>query len=141
DPSAPRPIPKGREALRAARGERTGMLSHLARRPKNRSPLRLREPRRLPRRLNGQEARALVGSFRTWRDRAIAGLMLYSGLRSAEVLGLKVTDIDVGRGWAHVWGKGNKERRVPVDPDVIGAIQTYLLAERPETKSTVLFVV
>ena len=38
-------------------------------------------------------------------------------------------------------GKGDKERRVPLDPDVAGLIQAYLLAERPETVSRALFVV
>jgi site-specific recombinase XerD len=40
-----------------------------------------------------------------------------------------------------VTGKGAKERRVPLDVDVAGVIQTYLLAERPETASPRLFVV
>ncbi len=40
-----------------------------------------------------------------------------------------------------VVGKGDKERRVPVDHDVAGVIQTYLLTERPETDSPALFVV
>jgi hypothetical protein len=84
---------------------------------------------------------ALLGSFRTWRDRAIAGLMLLSGLRSAEVLGLLATDVDIARRWVRVIGKGEKERRVPIDVDVAGAIQTYLLAERPQTDTTALFVV
>ena len=38
-------------------------------------------------------------------------------------------------------GKGGKERRVPLDPDVAGLIQAYLLAGRPETSSRALFVV
>ena len=99
------------------------------------------EPRRLPRGLDRSETAALLGSFRTERDRAIAGLMLFSGLRSAEVLGLSVADIDIGRGWARVVGKGDKERRVPVDPDVASLVQSYVLAERPETASRALFVV
>jgi site-specific recombinase XerD len=67
--------------------------------------------------------------------------MVFSGLRSAEVLGLQVRDIDIARGWARVVGKGNKERRVPIDPDVASLVQAYLLAERPETSSSALFVV
>jgi site-specific recombinase XerD len=67
--------------------------------------------------------------------------MLFSGLRSAEVLGLTVQDVDVGRGWVRVIGKGDKERRVPLDPEVGGVIQTYILAERPESASTALFLV
>jgi site-specific recombinase XerD len=67
--------------------------------------------------------------------------MLFSGLRSAEVLGLEVKDIDIGRGWVRVIGKGDKERRVPLDPDIASLIQSYLLAERPETNARALFVV
>ena len=132
DPDAANPVPKGPAARRTAAGERTGLLGHLAR-PKPRSGLRVREPRRLPRGLDRAETAALLGSFRTDRDRAIAGLMLLSGLRSAEVLGLRVADVDIGGGWVRVTGKGDKERRVPLDPDVAGLIQSYLLAERPET--------
>jgi integrase len=140
DPDAVNPVPKGPAARRTAKGERTGLLGHLAR-PKARSRLRVREPRRLPRGLDRAETAALLGSFRCERDRAIAGLMLFSGLRSAEVLGLQVADVDVGRGWVRVVGKGDKERRVPLDPDVASLIQSYLLAERPETNSRALFVV
>ena len=140
DPTASNPVPKGPAARRTAKGERSGMLGHLAR-PKARSQLRVREPRRLPRGLTRHETRALVGSFGTDRDRAMCGLMLFSGLRSAEVLGLDVADVDIGRGWVRVIGKGDKERRVPLDPDVAGLVQAYLLAERPETASRALFVV
>jgi integrase/recombinase XerD len=141
DPGAPNPVPKGREARRRSSGERNGMLAHAARRPATRSALRLREPQRLPRALDQRQAAELLASFRTWRDRAIAGLMLYCGLRSAEVLGLDVTDADIGGRWVQVTGKGNRERRVPLDPDVGAVIQTYLLAERPETGSGRLFIV
>jgi site-specific recombinase XerD len=140
DPAAPSPIPRRAEARRAAAGERSGLLAHLAR-PKRRSGLRVREPRRLPRGLDRAETTALLASFRTDRDRAIAGLMLFSGLRSAEVLGLAVADADIPRGWIKVTGKGDKERRVPLDPDVAALIQAYLLAGRPETASRALFVV
>jgi site-specific recombinase XerD len=91
--------------------------------------------------LDPAEVAALLGSFRSVRDRAIAGLMLLSGLRSAEVLGLGVRDVDVGGGWVWVIGKGDKERRVPLDRQVAALVQAYLLAERPATASTRLFVV
>lgn len=138
DPQAPSPVPRRGEARRA--GARTGVLAHLAK-PKQRSGLRVREPRRLPRGLDRAEITALLGSLRKERDRAIAGLMLFSGLRSAEVLGLSVRDVDIARGWVRVIGKGDKERRVPLDQDVAGLVQTYLLAERPETEANALFVV
>jgi integrase/recombinase XerD len=141
DPDVPSPVPKGREARRASAGGRNGLLAHVARRPRSRPALRLREPQRLPRALDLREAAELLASFHAWRDRAIAGLMLYCGLRSAEVLGLSVTDADIGGRWVQVNGKGNRERRVPLDPDVGSVIQTYLLAERPETDSSRLFIV
>jgi integrase len=140
DPSVPNPMPKGAAARRVAPEQRDGLLGHLAR-PQARSALRVREPRRLPRALDAGEASALLESLRSWRDRAIAGLMLFCGLRSAEVLALTVADVDIARGWARVAGRGGRERRVPVDAQVAGWVQTYLLAERPETTATALFVV
>jgi site-specific recombinase XerD len=141
DPALKSPVPKGREARWRTRGERSGMLAHTVRRPKDRSSLRLREPRRLPTALSQSEAAELLGSFRTWRDRAIAGLMLYCGLRSCEVLALEVTDADIGGRWLRVWGKGSKERRVPLDVDVARAVQVDLLTERPESDSRRMFLV
>jgi integrase/recombinase XerD len=141
DPDMTNPVPKGREARWRVPGERSGMLAHTVRRPRNRSSLRLREPRRLPMALSQSEAAELLASFRTWRDRAIAGLMLYCGLRSAEVLGLDVADVDIGGRWLRVVGKGQRERRVPLDADVASTIQVYLLAERPESDSSRLFLV
>lgn len=140
DPAIPSPVPRGREARVASKVERGGLLGHLAK-PAPRSALRVREPRRLPRGLQPEETRALLGSLRSIRDRSIAGLMLLSGLRSAEVLGLRVRDVDIPRGWVHVVGKGNKERRVPMDPEVGALIQSYLLVERPESDVLELFLV
>ncbi len=140
DPAARSPMPRGREAGRAARGQRAGLLGHLAT-PAPRSGLRLREPRRLPRGLDRDEVAELLGSFHSVRDRAIAGLMLFSGLRSAEVRALAVDDVDIALGWVRVLGKGEKERRVPVDREVAGLVQTYLLSERPESVSRALFLV
>jgi site-specific recombinase XerD len=141
DPDLANPVPKGREARWRAQGERSGMLAHTVRRPKNRSSLRLREARRLPRALSQSDAAELLTSFRSWRDRAIAGLMLYCGLRSAEVLGLDATGVDIGGRWLQVTGKGQRERRVPLDADVASVIQVYLLAERPESSSSRVFLV
>ena len=140
EPDLRSPIPSGREARRVSAEERNGLLGHLVR-PKRRSALRLREPRRLPRALNRRETADLVSSLRTWRDRSLAGLMLLSGLRSGELLSLDVTDVDIGARWVRVMGKGAKERRVPLDVEVAGLIQTYLLTERPESTSTRLFLV
>ncbi|WP_267204564.1 tyrosine-type recombinase/integrase, partial [Rhodococcus opacus] len=140
EPDLRNPMPSGREARRVSAEERSGLLGHLVR-PKRRSVLRLREPRRLPRSLDRRETADLLSSLRTWRDRSLAGLMLLSGLRSGELLTLDVIDVDIGARWIRVLGKGAKERRVPLDVEVAGLIQTYLLTERPESSSTRLFLV
>jgi len=140
NPAARNPIPRGREAGRTARGQRSGLLGHLAA-PAPRSGLRVREPRRLPRGLAREEIAELLASFRTVRDQAIAGLMLFSGLRSAEVRALAIDDVDIGLGWVRVLGKGEKERRVPIDREVCGLVQSYLLSERPDSDSHTLFLV
>ncbi|MHB1290460.1 tyrosine-type recombinase/integrase [Georgenia sp.] len=95
----------------------------------------------MPVALSPTEAATLVGSLRTWRDRAIAGLMLWCGLRSMEVLGLDVKDVDIGGRWVTVSGKGAKQRRVPLDSDVASVIDVYLLAERPASQADRLFLV
>lgn len=141
DPSRVSPVPAGRPSSWFAAGERTGLLAHTKRRPAPRSRLRIRAPRRLPRALSAGEVASLLGSLRTTRDLAMAGLMLYCGLRSCEVLALRVTDVDIGGRWLLVSGKGGKQRRVPLDDDLAALLNGYLLGERPDTDVAALFVV
>lgn len=140
DPGLRNPVPRGAESRWQGPDYRSGLLGHLAR-PQPRSALRLREPRRLPRALDHEEVVALFQGLKSWRDRAMAGLMLYCGLRAGEVLALVVGDVDIGARWLLVHGKGSKERRVPLDTDVAATIQTYLLIERPDSTSLMLFLV
>jgi len=82
-----------------------------------------------------------MDSFRTMRDRAMALLMLMVGLRSCEVLSLRLDDVDFGRQTLRVLGKGNRERVVPVASQVLRVIDFYLKVERPPTFTENLFVV
>merc|ERR1711969_113369 len=66
DPDLVNPVPSGREARRVTAEERNALLGHLVK-PKKRSALRLREPRRLPRALDRRETADLVASLRTER--------------------------------------------------------------------------
>lgn len=141
EPDRPSPIPKGRPSSWFAPGERSGMLAHTKRRPAPRSRLRVRTPRRLPRALDAAEVTRLLGGLRTHRDLAMAGLMLYCGLRTCEVLALTVADVDIGGRWLSVHGKGGKDRRVPLDTDVAAMLNAYLLTERPDTDQAALFIV
>jgi integrase/recombinase XerC len=62
--------------------------------------------------------------------------MLLGGLRSAEVRGLLLTDVDQGRRRLRVIGKGGRERTVPVDAAFFAELTAYLRHERPPRLST-----
>lgn len=135
------PVPR-RQVIRSWQGHvrPRGLLGHL-RGQVSKNALRLRLPKRLPRALTPAEVERLVGSFRTYRDKAMAMLMLYGGLRVSEVLALKVRDVDLGARTVRVWGKGGRERVVPVHEDALRIVHKYLLRERPESDRSELFLV
>ncbi|HBL16943.1 MAG: hypothetical protein A2X36_08420 [Elusimicrobia bacterium GWA2_69_24] len=60
------------------------------------------------------------------RDRAILELLYSSGLRRSELAGLGVGDVDLMGGVVRVFGKGARERVVPVGTAALGAIREYL---------------
>lgn len=65
------------------------------------------------------------------RDEAVARLLIETGMRAGEVLGLTVEDVDVQRGLAVVRrGKGGKGRVVPFSPQVARSIDRYLRLRR-----------
>lgn len=53
-----------------------------------------------------------------FRDAVIVTLTLDTGLRISEVCGAKLADLNLEAGWLQVWGKGRKQRRVPLSPAV-----------------------
>jgi integrase/recombinase XerC len=64
------------------------------------------------------------------RDRAVLELLYGSGLRVSELCGLGVGDLDLGRGLVRVWGKGAKQRQVPLSEPSVDAVQAWLAAPR-----------
>ncbi len=102
--------------------------------------LRLRQERRLMVPLSAPEVAKFWQSFRTFRDLALVGLMLLDGLRSCEVLGLQRQDLQLAEGQMRVLGKGNKQRLVPLPPEILQVLANYLRLERPLTNSSALFV-
>ena len=74
------------------------------------------------------------------RDRCLLLLMFWSGLRVAEMCGLRVDDVDVARKLVTVRrGKGGKSRLVPCAPDLGINLFAYL-AGRPGVVGDALFV-
>lgn len=74
------------------------------------------------------------------RDRAILLLLARLGLRAADVGGLRLSDIDWGRGRVRVIGKGRRETWLPLPQDVGDAILAYLKIERPSSKDDHVFM-
>ncbi|MBW3554514.1 MAG: site-specific tyrosine recombinase XerD [Gemmatimonadetes bacterium] len=66
-----------------------------------------------------------------WRDRAMLEFAYASGVRVSELTGLKVRDLDLEEGFATVYGKGSKERLVPVGGAAVRALRVYLRDVRP----------
>jgi site-specific recombinase XerD len=60
------------------------------------------------------------------RDSALLELLYGSGLRIAEATGLDVDEVDLGRGRVVVWGKGGKQRTVPLSDPAADAIRRWL---------------
>lgn len=90
--------------------------------------------RKLPRFLTAAEVEALLGrgaqggAWTDLRDRAMLELFFSSGLRRSELTQMSVQDLDFYSGTARVFGKGSKERVVPVGDHALKALRAYLAA-------------
>lgn len=90
------------------------------------------EKRAEPIYLKLEEATKYLQSIETYgkknleRDLAIVKMFLYGGLRVSELISLDVDDLDFADCSIKFFGKGNKERYVPLHPDVIESILNYL---------------
>lgn len=81
------------------------------------------------------------------RDRAILELLYGSGIRVSELCGLEEKSIDFSDEMIKVFGKGHKERRIPINDFAIIALKDYIHIGRPELvmknekePTTILFV-
>jgi site-specific recombinase XerD len=64
------------------------------------------------------------------RDDAVLELLYGSGLRVAELCGLTPGDVDLDRALVTVWGKGSKQRQVPMSGPAVEAVRGWLDAGR-----------
>ena len=100
---------------------------------------RLETPRRgrvLPDTLTVAEVESLLAAPGiddplAWRDRALLELAYGAGMRVSELCGLGITDLLLTDGLVRVFGKGSKERLVPLGRKTIGAVSVYLHQLRP----------
>lgn len=93
--------------------------------------------RKLPQTLNVREMDRLLaapsgGDAYAVRDRAMLELFYSSGLRISELCGLTLQQVDLDHGFVRVFGKGSKERVVPLGEKARDAVQAYLGSARPK---------
>lgn len=65
------------------------------------------------------------------RDRAMLELMYSSGLRVSELCSLNIQAVNIDEGFVRIFGKGSKERLVPVGEKAAEALRAYLESGRP----------
>ncbi|HVS51119.1 MAG TPA: site-specific tyrosine recombinase XerD [Opitutaceae bacterium] len=76
-------------------------------------------------------APATGGDARSLRDRALLELFYSSGLRVSEIASLLLQQVDLEHGFVRVFGKGAKERIVPLGSKACDALAAYLTSGRP----------
>ena len=100
---------------------------------------RLESPRRwrtLPDTLSVRDVEAILAAPAVdeplaWRDRTLLELAYGAGLRVSELCGLELGGLLLEEGLVRVFGKGGKERVVPIGRGTIGAVSVYLSVLRP----------
>jgi site-specific recombinase XerD len=66
------------------------------------------------------------------RDLALLYFMLDTGARASEAVGTKLLDVNFQQQFVKLFGKGSKERIVPLSPTTVRAIQKYILKARDQ---------
>jgi integrase/recombinase XerC len=91
--------------------------------------------RKLPEVLDADEMKGLVevpgDDAESIRDRALLELLYSSGLRVAELCGVRWRDLDIGDGMLRVTGKGSKTRIVPVGGKALAALAALREQDHP----------
>jgi len=100
------------------------------------NPFRVRMPHKLVKALEPEEVDQFFKTLHNYRDKSIVLLMLICGLRSQEILNLKLSDINILNRTLKILGKGNKERMVPLPDAVLSILDKYIECERPSGKKS-----
>ncbi len=98
-----------------------------------------RKEKKLPRFLEENEVRHLLDSVNIKekngaRDLAVLELLYSTGMRVGELSGLKVKDLDLANAIVRVFGKGSKERIVPVGSKAVDAAGAYLAVRTQDSE-------
>jgi integrase/recombinase XerD len=96
-----------------------------------------KQPMRFPKSLSEAQVESLINTpdistALGLRDRAMLEVLYASGLRVSELVSLKIIEVSLSEGVLRVFGKGNKERLVPMGEQAVDWISSYLKSARPE---------
>jgi integrase/recombinase XerD len=69
------------------------------------------------------------------RDKAMLHLLYASGMRVSELVSLNLNDIDTEGGYVRCFGKGGKERLIPIHSQAVNALKDYISQGRPRLKA------
>jgi len=100
----------------------------------------------LPRFLTEREVQQLLATpdlnnTYALRDHAILELMYAAGLRASEVVALRQRNVDLQNGLVTCFGKGRKERTIPIGKSAITALKNYIATKRlPRAQNLHLFL-
>jgi integrase/recombinase XerD len=91
---------------------------------------------RVPHVLSQREVEALLAAPKPcnpwWRrDRAMLELLYATGCRVSELASMRTRDVDLRELHCHCYGKGDKQRLVPLGRRAVAVVQQYLETERP----------
>ncbi|MBC8448892.1 MAG: site-specific tyrosine recombinase XerD [Chloroflexi bacterium] len=95
-----------------------------------------RVKKRLPRAAASEDIERLLAvakgeSPKALRDTALLELLYATGMRVTELISLDLTDVDLETGTIRCYGKGAKERELPIHKRSVEALQLYLEKGRP----------
>ena len=92
-------------------------------------------PKKLPTYLTEDEVDRLLNvnllTPYDYRNKAMLELLYASGLRISELINLKIMDVDLVNCFVRVFGKGKKERIVPISDIAINYLKLYIERYRP----------
>lgn len=94
-------------------------------------------PQRLPKALAVEEVEALIDAAGigdspvALRDKALLEILYGTGARISEAVSLTADDIDVENRSIRLFGKGRKERIVPLGKYALDALEAYMVRARP----------
>ncbi|MFC1937515.1 site-specific tyrosine recombinase XerD [Chloroflexota bacterium] len=77
------------------------------------------------------EQPAKLSTTEARRDTAMLALLYATGMRVSELVALNVGDVDTVGGYVRCFGKGHKERMIPIYPQAAAAMAQYVNVVRP----------